>query len=111
MIILPTTSMSPDTMVVWKDGASADTSQLNLPDNCVSTDNSTMLLPLDKFGFQFPSVRERDGPEWVCVDNAGSNGERPVTGGAVTGIRVYGRERVKNCWLVLFNAFSSADFI
>lgn len=47
---LPTTSMSLHFKAVWNEGASADTSQLYLPDDAVSTDSRTMLLPFEMFG-------------------------------------------------------------
>lgn len=44
---LPTISMSPDTSIVWKEGASADTSQLNFPDMFSSTDVNNTWLAFD----------------------------------------------------------------
>lgn len=44
---LPTISISPDTNIVWKEGASADTSQLNLPDMFSPTDVNNTWLAFD----------------------------------------------------------------
>jgi hypothetical protein len=45
---LPTISMSPETSIVWNDGASAETSQLNFPDIFTSTDLRYTWLALEK---------------------------------------------------------------
>lgn len=44
---LPTTSMSPETIIVWKDGKSADTSHENLPEVAGETCDSTNWLSFD----------------------------------------------------------------
>jgi hypothetical protein len=44
---LPTTSMSPETRAVWKEGASADTSQLYRPDRDICTCRNVSWVALD----------------------------------------------------------------
>lgn len=47
LIHLPTTSRSPETIIVWKEGASADTSQLYLPVVASDTFDSVSCVSLD----------------------------------------------------------------
>lgn len=46
---LPTTSISPETMAVWKEGASTDISHVNLPETLSGTATNTTLLWLERF--------------------------------------------------------------
>lgn len=53
----PTTSISPDTMAVWNEGASTDISQVNLPDIFKGTANRTTWLWLERLRWKRKNAR------------------------------------------------------
>lgn len=50
--VLPITSMSPETMRVWKEGASADTSQLNRPDAFADLRTTTLSFDSERWNWR-----------------------------------------------------------